>query len=110
MGFGERLSRPLEDCVHAASANTRAEQLFGALDRVLARDTVAHRQRRDRRLQARAEAALGYLVGEPRARALSALRTAKALSTVLDHPHRGRGQLFDLVARRLTEGQRAPLR
>ena len=47
---------------------------------------------------------MGYLVGEPRARALSALRTAKALSTVLDHPHRGRGQLFDLVARRLTEG------
>ena len=61
------------------------------LDRVLARDTVAHRQRRDRRLQARAEAALGYLVGEPRARALSALRTAQALSTVLDHPHHGRG-------------------
>jgi hypothetical protein len=100
--FSQRLRCSGEDRVHAARADACAEQLFGKLDSVLPRDTVAHRQRCDRRLQARTERAGGHLVQESRARASTALRAAaQSLATVLTHPHRDQRQLFDLVTRGL---------
>ena len=48
-------------------------------------------------------------LGQLRARARSALRTAQPLRAVLDHPDRDRWQLFDLVARRLAHGARSSL-
>ena len=48
----------------AAGADARAEELFGELDHIAAGDAVAHRQRRDGRLQARAEGAASELGGQ----------------------------------------------
>ena len=63
----------------------RAEQLLAQLDHVAARDTVAHRQRRDRRLQARPERAPGDLRRQL-ARALdAAVGAAHALAAMLGH-------------------------
>ena len=81
----------------------RAEQLLAQLDHVAARDTVAHRQRRDRRLQARPERAAGDL-GRQLARALDAAAgAAHALAAMLGHPDRDLRQLLDLMARRLAD-------
>jgi len=85
------------DLIDRAARDPRAEQLLTKLHRVAARDAVAHRQRRDRRLQARAERTRGDLAGALR----SAPRTAQPLTAMLGHPDRQLGQLLDLVAGRL---------
>ena len=57
----ERVPGTGEDRVDRAGADPRAEQLLAQLDQVTARDTVADRQRRDRRLKAWPERAGGDL-------------------------------------------------
>ena len=60
-GSLERVGDAGEDRVDRAAADPRPEQLLAQLDDVAARDAVAHRQRRDRCLQARTKRAPGDL-------------------------------------------------
>src|SRR5579863_4144014 len=83
------------------NANARAEQLLAELDDVTTRDPVSDRQRRDRRLQARAEHTAHNLLWQLGAPTPAAARAAHALAAMLDQPDRDRRQLLDLVAHRL---------
>jgi hypothetical protein len=101
VGAGERVRGAREDRVDRARADAAAEQLFAELHRILARNTVSHRQRRHRRFKARAKAAPDNLGFKLCPRALAALGAAQSLGAVLDHADRDRRQLFPLMARRL---------
>ena len=63
MRLGQCVAGASEDVIDRAAADPRAEQLLAQLHGVAARDPVAHRQRRDRCLQARPERARGDLGG-----------------------------------------------
>ena len=85
VGLGERVAGAREDRVDRAGADPRAEQLLAELHDITARDTVAHRERRDGRLKTRAERALGDLRRQLAARALTAAGAAHPLAAMLGH-------------------------
>jgi hypothetical protein len=103
VGQLERVAGALQDRLDAAGADPCAEELLAELDDIAARDAVAHRQRRDRGLQPRAERAPGDLGGQPAGLPCPAGRAAHALAAMLDHPRRDHRQLLDLVTRRRAE-------
>lgn len=107
MWLGERLPDPGERRIYGAARQTGLKELFHELDGVTTRDTVADRERRDRRLKAWTEMALGESVREPARAARTTAGTAHTLTAMLDDPDRDNRELFDLVARRLT--QRIPV-
>ena len=100
MGSLERVRGAGHDLIHAARRDPRAEQLSAQLDRVTARDAIADRERRDRRLQARPERAARNLAGQLPRPLLAAVRTTDTLALMLDHHGRDPGQLLDLMTRR----------
>ena len=108
VGLLKRVAGALQDRFDAAGRDPRRKQLLATLDHVAARDPVAHRQRHDRGLQARPERAQGDLRGQQAGLARAAIRTAHALTAVLDHARRHHRQLLDLMARCLPD--RDPLR
>src|ERR1017187_10467137 len=101
VGLSERIADPAEHRIHGAGRQTGLKELFHELDRVTARDAVAHRERRDRRLQPGPQMAGGDLSWKLARAARTAARAAHSLATVLEDPDRDRRKLFDLVARRL---------
>jgi hypothetical protein len=103
MRLGKGLRGPGDDRVDRARADPGTEQLFAELDSIAARDAVAHRDRRHRRLQPRTEATAGNIHGQRCAHPSAAVRTAHSLAAVLAHPDVDRWQLFNLMARRLAD-------
>ncbi len=99
----ERAGDALEDRVDRARADASAEQLLAQLDDIAARDAVAHRQHRHRRMKARPERAGRDVGGQLGAPALAATRAAHARAPVLGHRHRQPRQLLDLMAHRLAD-------
>ncbi len=97
----ESTGDPAENRVHSAGRQTRLEELFGELDRVTARETIADRQRRYRRLKPGPEMTRSDLPGSLAGAASAALRTAHALAAMLGDHDRDHGELFDLVTRGL---------
>jgi hypothetical protein len=101
VGVAQRVADPREDRVDGPSGDPGAEQLLAQLDDVAARDPVAHRQHRDRRLVvARPERAVADPGGQLAARASAAARAAHALAAMLAHRDSDRRQLLDLMTRR----------
>jgi hypothetical protein len=88
----------LADRVDRAGRDLGAEQLAAKLGGIAARDAVADRQERDRRLQARAEGAGPGPLRQLGPGAFAAARAAQGVGTMLGDGDRGRRQLGDLVA------------
>ena len=78
--------------------------MLATLNDIAPRDPVAHRQRRDRRLESRTERALGHLARQLAARMLTAARAARPMTLVLGDLDRDHWQLLDLPAHRLAGG------
>ena len=97
-----------DDGLNGAARDLGAEELAGKLCCVAARDAVPDREAGDRRLQARAEGARLHIGRQRGARHGAAVRAAQALQAMLTEDDRDRGQLRDLVTRRLADGP--PLR
>ena len=108
VGLLERVTGAVEDRVDRADRDPGAEQLLAELDEVAARDTIADRQCRERRLQARPERAAGNLAGQLAGALDAAAGAAHTLAAMLGDPHRDLRQLLDLMTRRLPN--RNPLR
>ena len=103
MGLSQRLRGAGEDRVDRPGADPRAEQLLTKLHHIPAGDAVASAERRDGRLETRAERAPCDLPRQLVAGLLTTARAAHTLSTMLgdlDLTHR---QLLDLPANRFTD-------
>src|ERR1019366_553587 len=98
---GESPADPGEHRVDGAGRHACLEELFGELDRVTARETVAHRQGRYRRLKPGSEMAPSNAPRELAGASGSAPGAAHALTAMLDDTDRDHRELFDLVSRRL---------
>jgi hypothetical protein len=109
VGLCESTADTGEHCVDGAARDACLEELLHELDRVTARETVADRQRRDRRLKPWPEMASSDLAGEQPRAASAAARAAHTLAAMLDDTDRDHGQLFDLMARGLAHRQPARL-
>src|ERR1019366_4732069 len=101
VGLLERVTGAVQDRVDRTDRDAGAEQLLTQLNQVTTRDTVADRQRRDRRLQARPERATRYLGWQFAGALRAAARAAHPLAAMLGDQDRDLRQLLDLMTRRL---------
>ncbi len=100
----ERLGRASEDRVDRPDRERAAEQLLHQLDQLPARKTIPNRERRDRRLQLRTEAAARDTRRQLSSNRAAARWAAEPLQAVLADLDRERRQLRDLMPRRCRNG------
>ncbi len=104
----ERLGGASEDRVDRPDRDRTAEQLLHQLDELPPREPVPHRERRDRRLQLRTEAAARDARRQLHPHCTPAVRTAEPLQAVLVDLDRQRWQLRQLVPRRSRSRSSSP--
>jgi hypothetical protein len=102
-GLLERVGDAGEDRIDRAGTDPRPIQLLAQLDDITTRDAVAHRQRRDGRLQPRTKRAGRDLAGKLCPTPAATTRAAHTLTAMLGHRDRDHRQLLDLMAQRIAD-------